>query len=386
MVSPCSNPELADAIELHAAEIERRWLERVRADLSGKSVKLTDLRDGILDYLRHLAEELRRGGSNEARGTRAWVRAAREHGITRVRLGFDIRQLVHEFAALNHTINTVLREHHIAEEAAQRDRVDALMHAAIAESVKTYVDHRDFEARRREAEHVGFITHELRNPLTTAMMAASQLKAHTKHSPDAARALEMLERNQARIRDLIDSVLTAERKKAEPICPRPRDVTLGELLQQGMDTAQREAGPKGLRIETSYSDTVALHLDPDLTASIFTNLIENAIKYTEFGTVSVTVEEHPHEIVLHVRDNCEGISAEELAVLFEPFRRGATSQHGFGLGLSIAKRAAEAQGGTLEAESPGERGCHFWVTLPRRIEARSMESREEDHAAHPDRQ
>jgi signal transduction histidine kinase len=73
----------------------------------------------------------------------------------------------------------------------------------------------------------------------------------------------------------------------------------------------------------------------------------------------------PGDVVLHVYDNCEGLSDEELKTIFEPFRRGAhTNKPGTGLGLAIARRAVEAQGGTIAAESVTERACHFWFTMP----------------------
>jgi signal transduction histidine kinase len=76
-------------------------------------------------------------------------------------------------------------------------------------------------------------------------------------------------------------------------------------------------------------------------------------------------EDRPHDVVVHVYDNCHGLSPQELAIIFEPFKRGHSSKPGSGLGLAIARRAIEAQGGVIGAESDSERGCHFWVTLPK---------------------
>jgi signal transduction histidine kinase len=65
-----------------------------------------------------------------------------------------------------------------------------------------------------------------------------------------------------------------------------------------------------------------------------------------------------------VHDDCEGLSPEELRVIFEPFHRGHSKKPGSGLGLAIARQAVEAQGGAIHARSSSERGCHFWCTLP----------------------
>src|SRR5690348_15753957 len=97
---------LGRVIARHRDEIEERWLERVERDVArGLNVELTHLRDGLPDYLATLVDLLLSGQSagqlpTEAGGAAAWAAVAREHGITRVRIGFDIAQLVHEFIVL----------------------------------------------------------------------------------------------------------------------------------------------------------------------------------------------------------------------------------------------------------------------------------------------
>jgi signal transduction histidine kinase len=95
------------------------------------------------------------------------------------------------------------------------------------------------------------------------------------------------------------------------------------------------------------------------------NLLDNAVKFTDEGEVRVETVEQSGVWELHVRDTCPGLSPEELATIFEPFQRGVTSKPGSGLGLTIARRTVEAQGGAIGADSSGERGCHFWIRLPR---------------------
>jgi signal transduction histidine kinase len=98
------------------------------------------------------------------------------------------------------------------------------------------------------------------------------------------------------------------------------------------------------------------------------NLVDNAVKFTDHGEVTFRVELLDGEVVFHVRDSCAGIDAEELRLIFEPFRRGHSGKAGTGLGLTIARHAVEAQGGTIHVESTPGVGCHFWFTLPRRRE------------------
>src|SRR5207253_1573899 len=99
----------------------------------------------------------------------------------------------------------------------------------------------------------------------------------------------------------------------------------------------------------------------------------NAIKYSNPGEVRVAVFDTGSSIEIHVRDNCEGLSPEELRVVFEPFRRGSHGGSGSGLGLAIARRAVEAQGGSIHVESRGQ-GCHFWIVLPKERSGRGSDS------------
>jgi two-component system sensor histidine kinase TorS len=108
-----------------------------------------------------------------------------------------------------------------------------------------------------------------------------------------------------------------------------------------------------------------VEIDPTLTRSVIENLADNGVKYTEEGYFELAVDETPDAIVIHTRDSCHGLSSEELRTIFEPFQRGRTRQTGTGLGLAIARRAVEAQGGSIHAESPAAEGCHFWVRLPK---------------------
>ncbi len=356
---------LADLIAARAEEIERRWLERVEARLHGHAVSSTELRNSMDEYLARLADGLRRRGTVEAGGSSSWDNVAREHAETRVRLGFDIDQLVHEFIVLRQVLFEMIDEEH-AElvDARQQARLADLIEGAIAAAVKSYVTSRDYEARKREAEHVGFITHELRNPLTTVVLGVHQLRREPSEGPRREQTLDLIERNLRRISELIEGVLVVERG-AHGLKPQPTTITLGELLEQPVSAAKLAADTKGLRIVTKFGPDVVLHVDPKLSASAIDNVVQNAIKFTDRGEVEIAAEENQNEVVVHVRDTGPGISEENLATIFEPFRRGTATKPGSGLGLAIARRAVEAQGGTIHAESDGKNGTHFYLKLPK---------------------
>ncbi|MEO6573226.1 MAG: HAMP domain-containing sensor histidine kinase [Polyangiaceae bacterium] len=225
------------------------------------------------------------------------------------------------------------------------------------------MDARDYEARRVEAEHIAFITHELRNPLGTAMLTATQLA----DAPAAKRSRlwELLHRSHRRLRDLVDSVLVLEEVATSQVLPVLAEITLGELLGPLLVKAELAARAKGLVFMATVDPDLVAWVDRKLATSALQNVVDNAIKYSDEGKVAIVVVEQPAHVVVHVYDSCEGLSEEELAVVFEPFRRGRFDKSGSGLGLAIAQRALLAQGGSIGGESTGEGGCHFWLTLPK---------------------
>ncbi len=355
---------LADVVVRCREEIEQRWIESVARSVKGRDISMTELRDSLPDYLLRLADGLRQANPTGG-GYATWETVARSHAAERVRLGFDIDQLVHEFIVLRQVILRVVESERGAPlDSADTRKLADLIEGAIQAAVKSYVASRDYEARKQEAEHIGFITHELRNPLTTAVLGTNQLARTGPLSVEQRRTLAIVERSQRRLAELIDSVLLVERDtytlKAHPIV-----TTLGQVLEPTVSAARLAAETKGLHFEAVFDPDIVIHVDPKLASSALESVMENAVKYTELGDVQLLADDDPGEVVIHVRDSCPGISPAELQTIFEPFRRASSKQPGAGLGLAIARRAVEAQGGTIHAESGEEKGCHFWLTLPK---------------------
>jgi len=292
---------------------------------------------------------------------------AREHALTRVNLGFDIGQLVHEFIVLRQMIFLVAREEGLPLDSRIYGVIADLIEGAIATAVQSYADSRDFQARREQAEHIAFLTHELRNPLTTARYGAAQLRRQL--GPEHQETMAALDRGHQRLEELIDKVLLSGRLEVEKVKASPVDVLLGKLMEEAISGARGVAREKGLNLAVRYDPKAMVHADPELTRSALQNLVDNAVKYTDHGEVDVRQEDRPGEVVVHVRDNCDGISPEELKVIFEPFRRGvdhdaAGSRKGVGLGLYIVSHLVRQHGGTIAVQSSAETGTHFTLTLP----------------------
>lgn len=236
------------------------------------------------------------------------------------------------------------------------------------------------ERRLAEAERARLLTeredllrtvsHDLRTPLTVMMAQAQALGRTLGETPEEeprrqrVRAIVTAGR---RMNGMIQNVVDAARLDVDAIAPSPTEVDLAGFLE---DLRLRLSSALDLeRVRLEVPDRLpAAHFDPDHLERILTNLVSNALKYSEEGTpVRVSVREVEGGLELSVADRGPGIPADELPHLFERYRRGAGvgRREGLGLGLYITKRLVEVGGGQLRAEStPGE-GSTFTVILPR---------------------
>lgn len=362
---------LGEVLDRRRDEIIARWSKRVRDDL-GVELEIAELLDAMPDYLRGLAEVVRnqgRASSYQEGGGELWSDVAREHAITRVRQGFDIASLFREFTILRAVIIEVIHEEDLRDEEVVEALTESI-EAAMQRAVETYVESRDNEARRTEAEHVAFLTHELRTPLATATLGLSQLTERIAGEPATDRLLELVSRAHTKLEQLIEGVLIIEKAQAAELESHPVPVPLGEIVEDAIVGAREQAKARRIPLEVRYDARLVLRTDPRLTTSAMQNLVDNAVKYGGAGPVEVWTEPTEDRVLFHVRDRCGGLSQGELDTIFLPFRRGPRHQHstsGTGLGLSITKQSVEAQGGSVHVESTDD-GCHFWIVLPRSAE------------------
>ena len=351
---------LADRLVSHRAEIERRWLARRQAQPTGGSdggadAMTSPLRPALPDYLAALARGLVGSATLEEEAAAAWRGVARDHALTPRGDPFDVDGLVRDLILLRQAIADGV------EEAAQT-AVAAAVEVAIAESVRSYVEARDQATRHAQAQHGAFVSHELRNPLTTALVITSQLRRTNGTGPAGPR-LVLLERSLLRLRHLIDGALAAERDEGPEPQVQRTDLSLGELVDEALAPAHTQAQERGLELVVQIDPDLALHVDRALSVAALQNMVENALRFTDEGRVEVTSEDRREEVALHVHDSCKGVGKAELAIIFEPFRRTHDGRAVPGYGLAVARRAIEAQGGAVGAESSPNQGCHFWLTL-----------------------
>jgi signal transduction histidine kinase len=214
---------------------------------------------------------------------------------------------------------------------------------------------------------ISLVSHELRNPLTTIQGFAALMQRRMPQSAtdEVADSLELIAREARRMNSTLQLLVDLARLDAGELAVVDDDVDVVELLQAEV-RAFRVRHPD-VHLEERYpQDAVVIRSDHDRIAQVIGNLLDNAAKYGG-GRVEVAVTRTPESVDLSVRDNGEGISAEDQARIFERFFRGSatgvTDTAGSGLGLYISRQVARRLGADLICESTGGVGSTFTLRL-----------------------
>ena len=227
------------------------------------------------------------------------------------------------------------------------------------------------EADRRKNEFLAMLAHELRNPLAPISNAARALRISGRDEQSLRSASEMLERQVAQMARLVDDLLDMSRITRGKIELRKERIELAPIIHQAVEAVRSQYRSMNHELTVTLpTQPVYLDADPARLAQVVGNLLNNACKFTDRGgRVSLIVEPGDDEVVVRVRDNGIGISAEHLPRLFEMFAQVDTSlersRDGLGLGLTLVKTLVELHDGTVHAHSDGPgRGSEFTLRLP----------------------
>ncbi|MBD1935493.1 MULTISPECIES: hybrid sensor histidine kinase/response regulator [Cyanophyceae] len=245
--------------------------------------------------------------------------------------------------------------------------------------LKHSVDERDQIARQRE-DFVSWLTHDLRTPIVAAerMLALFQQGALGELAPGMQEAVVTMARSNRNLLAMVNTLLEVYRYEAGRKTLTFSPIDLKQLLQEVIEELTPLAGEKNLSLVLDVGDKDAHNkLNSKVVGDrlelhrVFTNLIGNAIKFTDKGSVVVRmvpdtniVDSDTPSLIMEVQDTGPGIPAEDQAVLFERFRQGNHKRSGSGLGLHLSRRIVEAHQGAIEVKSELGKGSLFRIRLP----------------------
>ncbi|MFA5747329.1 MAG: ATP-binding protein, partial [Candidatus Paceibacterota bacterium] len=224
---------------------------------------------------------------------------------------------------------------------------------------------------KAKTEFLSIASHQLRTPLTAIIGYSSMLKEgdYGAIPEKAGKAITHIYDSSQRMIKLVNDFLSVSRMETGKTILKIQETSMNELIGQVIAGLELRAKEKNLYLEYNRPTTDHIaNVDPAKIKEVLSNLIDNAIHYTEKGGITVTVQKNG-KITVIISDTGAGMTPEEIANLFESFSRGSAGNElntqGSGLGLYIAKKFVEMHNGEIHAASGGkDNGSTFYVELP----------------------
>ena len=323
---------------------------------------------GALD-LGHLvtSEELRRTSSDAERAIESEPEASAGHQVVWSDESHPVRLVP---LRLGTRAIGVLATSGRAIEADTLDTLGSLVAIAI-ERIHFLEERRQAELAQRSAEFksalLASLAHDLRTPLTTIRVAASNLQASSLTDADRDEQAALVVAEVERLTRLFHSILEMTRIEAGAVVQTSQWVSPSEIIEAARNLIGPTASTHPIHV-IGRSDDRVVNLDPRLTSAALARLLENAAQYSPSGsTITVSHEVTAEGLLVAVEDEGRGIADADGERLFEPFYRGEQGpQHttGTGMGLAIARGLLAAEHGRVWAENRREGGARFSIAVP----------------------
>ena len=363
-------PELAVALRPQIKHIVSDWETVVRELLScTRGLRTGELRNRVPSILADIADMLAEPSEEK---TGRVMRSSPAHGLARYNQHFHLWELLAEDVLLRQLIlEKTGWQLHRPMTTGENVMLNLAIDAALQRAADAFDRRQNEEARtatESERKHLTLLSHDLSNNLSAITLWLEIMKERLGRSAEFSDELSALAAAQlavTRTRQGMERLITLERLRQHS-----RDLDLGPVNLHrliGIIAAQHrlQAARKRVNIRTETPADAVARSDELLLSLILQNLLGNAVKYTERGSVRVVASARGDQWVISVSDQGPGIAKEHLRQIFVAFQRGETrGQEGVGLGLAIASEAAEVLGAGLSVESTLGVGSKFDLTLP----------------------
>jgi signal transduction histidine kinase/ActR/RegA family two-component response regulator len=385
---------LADHLDARSKEILAVWKAAVASDgdvPAARRLSHPELLDHIPALLDRLAERLR-GHPADASGPAA------AHGRLRWQQGYDIAEVVAELGHLRDGLRRATfqwaRNRSLGLDTLEPllGIIDEVLTDAIAESVRAYQEDRLEQTRtaRAEAERhraaaeeasrhktrlLTTLSHDARTPLNAVVLSAHLLEMHVQGSddPEVAECLRTIRHAVRNVLDLLEDLLNLTKIDAGALPAVVSRFELEPALHECLSSIEAQAHQKGLDCRLEPDGLVGLVIETDRAKlkQILSNLLSNALRYTERGRIRLLGDRTTRGITISVADTGVGIAPADQARIFDEFAMldnpSRPTGEGTGLGLAICRRLAHLLKGTITLESTPGVGSTFTLTLPAKV-------------------
>jgi signal transduction histidine kinase len=379
-------------------KIVQDWVTAVRKDrkiASSENLPCTAIKNDIPVLLQAMVTVLSRAENNDIQ---AIVSASWNHGFLRAQQGFDPAEITHEYHLLRNVIFDTLESELLKATPAliilSLRLIDAVIDEAISQCVNSYMQERLQELQQlhlsltlhnqqlnrlliANQDHISQLAHDLKHPLSSIIGYSDLFLRQQKKQPefsDKYTNLEHIERvlrNGRQLLRLINDVLEISRFDAGQTKLKPSLIDVRELINDVCEMLQPLAEEKNLQIQVDY-DHIPQKVVTDAyqLQQIMMNLVSNAIRYTDSGSVSIQCQvRENHQWAIAVSDTGIGITPENQTRIFEPYFRSHAGNGSYlpdstGLGLAIVSRLVKLLQGEIHLVSQVGVGSTFTIIMP----------------------
>jgi signal transduction histidine kinase len=324
-----------------------------------------EIEHGVPVFLDQVVRALRPGSVSSPEINYSAVR----HGHELLVKGFSVSEVVHDYGDVCQSITELAGEVNAPISTDDFRTLNRCLDDAIAMAVTEYGRQGNQSALDKDkevargTERLGFLAHELRNLLNTALLAFEVVK--TGDVGVKGSTGNVLNRSLLAMRALITRSL-AEVRLAKDVQHKER-LKIAQFVNELVPSARIEAQSRNVTLTVLPMDSKAeIEADRQVLAAVVTNLLQNAFKFTHpASTVILRVGASTDRVLIEVEDECGGLSGGNTSELFRPFEQRSADRTGLGLGLAFGRWGAEANGGRLYARNLPGKGCIFTIDLPR---------------------
>ncbi|WP_036479871.1 sensor histidine kinase [Myxosarcina sp. GI1] len=381
------------------------WIDAVRRDAeidSAKSLAYQSVKDSLPFILEAIASLLNKNRDDDK--PQQIERESLEHGLTRAEQGYDAAEIVREYRLLRQVIFTVLEPALLTgsgrEVLETVKTIDTVLDKVIAISLESYVEARVNEVKQvqnqlmltnqeltrlveSQKDNLSHLAHELKNPLNAIVSFSTLLLQQQQKStqePGNTLNLQTIERvlnNGQQLLRLINNALEVSRYESDRIELNLKPVEVKTLIQDITNALETSIGDKEIEVILDCANAPETIIsDPLRLRQIISNLVSNALRYTERGKIEITCSQPDESCwVFSVSDTGRGISLEDRQQIFEPFYRVGSQEdylpQSTGLGLAIVNKLVKLFQGQIELQSELGKGSAFTVTLPQKLQNQS---------------
>lgn len=368
------NPEVAEALRYRRDRVVKNWLKRVSERPAARHLPTDVVMNNIPALVDAIIDGMTKGSVSY--GSPFIQREiSRMHGESRLDLGYGLEELGEEYNSLRDAFLDALDEADVRLDNAAASTLHGAVDQAHRIGVECFIELREERLRKRQSDFLARIIHDFRSPLATILTGIGLVRKPGTSRQALTKNLDRMERATRRLLFLIEGQLATEGALSGKVQVKEADVQLAEVAEDVIELLRPRAEERKIDLRAAIPGGLHLKTDRLLLGQVLQNLLDNALKNTDSGKVTVYGGEEEGGVRITVEDTGRGITPELLPVIFDMYKHTEHPSAGRGVGLAVVKAVVTALGGEVTATSRQGQGSRFNVWLPRQLPSREEADR-----------